>query len=338
MPKISVIVPIYKTEKYLTKCIESILAQTYEDLELLLIEDGSPDRCPQICDSFTAKDPRVHVIHKKNGGVSSARNAGLNVAKGDYIAFVDSDDYIEPNMYEKMLAVAEKYNCDVVMCDCVKEYPDYCTAYHHPIRSGYYSKEQLRKEYYSHLLIMENVEYPPSISNWTLLWRNTLNTEGMRFEPGIRFSEDLLFGAKLLYNADSFYYLAGENLYHYRMNNQSVTHVFKQDKWADYQRLHKKIAKTFSNTDDYDFSNQIQKCLLFFLYDSVGDIMRTNQLSQSKKISLIRSILNDNAVRTMFHHLNIVRLPISLKQKLITWIYKYRIGVGAVVAYYNRKG
>ena len=94
MCEVSIIVPIYNVEKYLPRCIESILAQTFTDFELILVDDGSPDRCGEICDYYKKKDKRVKVIHKENGGLSSARNAGINIAIGDYIGFVDSDDYI----------------------------------------------------------------------------------------------------------------------------------------------------------------------------------------------------------------------------------------------------
>ena len=96
--------PIYKVQDYLDECVHSILGQTHHNLEVLLVDDGSPDRCPEICDVYAAKDSRVKVIHKKNGGLSSARNAGLKEATGDYIGFVDSDDWIAEDMYEKLLA------------------------------------------------------------------------------------------------------------------------------------------------------------------------------------------------------------------------------------------
>lgn len=104
---VSIIIPVYKVEKYLSKCIESILKQTYFDLELILVDDGSPDKCPEICDTYASKDERVVVIHQKNAGVSAARNAGLEKAKGEYIGFVDPDDWIAPEMYEKMIQAME---------------------------------------------------------------------------------------------------------------------------------------------------------------------------------------------------------------------------------------
>ena len=116
---ISVIIPVYKVEKYLDRCLESIVNQTYKNLEIILIDDGSPDNCPAICDEYAQKDSRIKVIHKANGGVSSARNKGIDVATGDYIGFVDSDDWIEPDMYETLIKNAEQYNSDISRCSYV---------------------------------------------------------------------------------------------------------------------------------------------------------------------------------------------------------------------------
>lgn len=114
---ISVIVPVYKVEKYLDKCIQSIVEQTYQNLEIILVDDGSPDICPGICDEWGMKDSRIKVIHKENGGLSSARNAGMAVAKGEYIGFVDSDDYIENNMYEKLYTIIKTEEADLAICN-----------------------------------------------------------------------------------------------------------------------------------------------------------------------------------------------------------------------------
>lgn len=124
MELISVIVPIYNVEKYLPRCIESIINQTYKNLEIILIDDESPDNCGQICDEYAKKDSRIKVIHKKNGGVSSARNAGLDISQGDYIGFVDPDDYISEEMYEVMLTEAKKDDLGIVECNYFVSYED----------------------------------------------------------------------------------------------------------------------------------------------------------------------------------------------------------------------
>lgn len=116
-PPISVIVPVYNTEKYLRQCVDSILAQTFKDLEIILVDDGSADRCPQICDEYAAADPRVRVIHQPNGGLGKAYNRGIAAARGEYIGLVESDDWIEPNMYEKLYREAVCAQTDLVKCD-----------------------------------------------------------------------------------------------------------------------------------------------------------------------------------------------------------------------------
>lgn len=114
---ISIIVPIYKVEQYLDKCIQSIINQTYKNLQIILVDDGSPDKCGKICDEYALKDNRIEVIHKINGGLSDARNVGIGRAKGKYIGFVDSDDYIEKDMYENMYNLLEERNADVCICN-----------------------------------------------------------------------------------------------------------------------------------------------------------------------------------------------------------------------------
>lgn len=114
-PKISVIIPVYMVEPYLCRCVDSVLAQTYKNLEIILVDDGSPDNCGAICDEYARRDARIKVIHKENGGLSDARNAGLDVCTGEYIAFVDSDDWIEPNMYEKLLSYAEEHDAQIAV-------------------------------------------------------------------------------------------------------------------------------------------------------------------------------------------------------------------------------
>ena len=323
---ISVIVPVYNSEKYLKRCIDSILNQTYKAIELILVDDGSPDNCGKICDEYAKKDKRVRVIHKTNAGVSAARNSGLEIASGNYATFVDSDDYIGPEMYGNMMEKVHQYNCDVVMCDCIKDFTDHSEIYTHDIRAGFYDKEQLVNEYYPHLLMMENVEYPATISNCLILFnRNKLGN--LRYVVGVRYSEDLLFGAQLVYNTDSFYYMKEQAYYHYYMNPTSATHKFTVDKWNDYKTLHFEINKYFSECESFDFSHQIDLCLLFFVYNSVSNIFSADNLEREKKFEIVKNILGDNEVRRMFSNIKVLKLPISKKLKIVTIIYKYRIGL-----------
>ena len=112
---ISVIIPVYKTEKYLVRCLESVINQTYKNVEIILVDDGSPDKSPELCDNLAKKYQSIKVIHKENGGLSSSRNAGLDIASGDYISFIDSDDYIDQYMLERLYHAITKHDADVAM-------------------------------------------------------------------------------------------------------------------------------------------------------------------------------------------------------------------------------
>ena len=116
---ISVVIPVYKVEKFIRNCVDSVIAQTYKDLEIILVDDVSPDGCPAICDEYAAADKRIKTVHKENGGLSSARNAGLDVATGEYVFFVDSDDYISENAIERLYEALIKEKADIAICDWV---------------------------------------------------------------------------------------------------------------------------------------------------------------------------------------------------------------------------
>lgn len=163
MPTFSIIVPIYKTEEYLEKCIDSILKQTYKDFELILVDDGSPDKCPFICDEYKKKDFRIKVLHKKNGGVSSARNQGLCMATGEYIWFVDSDDYIEPDALQKLNEVQQKPGADLCVfnskleeIECLDSINNFFNQYYFTYKLGF---EPWNKIYRREIIQKYNLEF-----------------------------------------------------------------------------------------------------------------------------------------------------------------------------------
>ena len=188
-PSVSVIVPVYKAESFLSNCINSILNQTYRDLEVILVDDGSPDFSGQICEEYAEKDDRVKVIHQKNAGAAAARNCGLKAAAGKYIAFVDSDDWIDRDMYEKMVEAAEIQNCDLVVCDCLKESSAGSQVYTHELLGGFYDRDAMVSRYFSQLLMPNTMEYPITISNCLLFIRKEIITKNqISFPEGMRFS------------------------------------------------------------------------------------------------------------------------------------------------------
>ena len=180
-PLLSIIVPVYKVENYLPKCIDSILAQTFTDFELILVEDGSPDNCPALCDAAAEKDARVRVIHQKNGGLSAARNAGLDAARGAWIGFVDSDDYIAPEMYEVLHQAVQSTGADLALCDYaeVDEAGTPCPPMHVSLSEGELTGQELLKRA-SGLMVQ---------LAWNKLYRRAIFTQ-LRYPEG-KLNEDL---------------------------------------------------------------------------------------------------------------------------------------------------
>ncbi len=198
-PLITIIVAVYNIEKYLPRCIDSIAAQTYRELEILLVDDGATDGSGKICDDYAGNDSRIKVIHKKNGGLSDARNAGLERSGGEYIGFVDGDDWIEPFMYEKMLGACLEYKADIAVCryNQIGGSPDW----EEPDGRIIPLTADEAMDYY----ICGHPQHVIYNSVWSKLFRReTLN--GIRFVTG-RNSEDILFTTQAFCNASQFVYL-----------------------------------------------------------------------------------------------------------------------------------
>ena len=201
---ISVIVPVYKVEEYLEKCVDGILAQTYTDLEVILVDDGSPDRCGEICDNYAARDSRVTVIHQENGGLSAARNAALLIAKGEFVAFVDSDDFIDNDMYRTLYDRARQTGSDVVECNLHHTFPNYEDT---ETVEKYYDKKTL-------LCFGRCVV-------WNKIYRSELlRRAGASFPLGLYY-EDIEFYAKLIPHIKGYEYVDIAP-YHYLQRTNSI--------------------------------------------------------------------------------------------------------------------
>lgn len=208
---ISIIVPIYKVEKYLCRCIDSILAQSYSNTEIILVDDGSPDNCPTICDEYAQKDKRVSVIHKKNGGLSDARNAGINAAQGDFITFVDSDDWIAPTFIESLYDSILKAEADIAICEFSKE-SSYCI--HKPDSTSY--KSLTSKQALLELLQNQRTVFATA---WCKLYKADF-FKTIRYPVG-KFHEDEFVTYKLYYAAKKICYIQ-QKLYYYFQRNDSI--------------------------------------------------------------------------------------------------------------------
>lgn len=211
--KISVIVPVYKVEKYLPKCLDSIINQTYKNLEIILVDDGSPDNSGKICDEYAEKDSRIKVFHKKNGGLASARNAGIAVMTGDYVTFIDSDDYIKENMIERMAELRNKENADVVQISFEREESEFDKQCSYDACPSIIVGKENIKNY-----ALDRIYRPEACGK---LYK-TLLLEKIRFDEKIKYAEDLEFGLRFYKNVKKAL-ICDEKLYFYRQNNNSLT-------------------------------------------------------------------------------------------------------------------
>ena len=221
---ISVIVPVYKVEKYLRHCVDSILAQTYPDFELLLIDDGSPDGCPEICDEYAGRDPRVKVIHKPNGGLISARNAGIRAARGDYICIVDGDDWALENMLQFIHDTVEQspVPLDMVLFAAHNVYEDHLEETVNEVPEGYYDRKRLEKEIFPYLLTDTRRGLQVGViqaHTWDKAFKRELLAEHYTREERIRVFTDVPMTYEcLLYSRNV--YICNEKLYMYNKTNE----------------------------------------------------------------------------------------------------------------------
>lgn len=227
---VSIIVPVYKVEKYLDRCVQSIVSQTYKDLEIILVDDGSPDHCPAMCDAWVAKDDRVQVIHKENGGLSSARNAGLEIATGAFLQFTDSDDWLEPEMIAYLVDLAERSEADVVRCGYFESYetdePDHSIG----------ESRCMHPNAANQIIDLMNDGYLSGVV-WNKLYRRVVVGD-VRYDSADGCSEDIMYNFRVLSKTQKVVY-GDKPLYHYAVRADSITQdVFKPEAFSIIRAKH----------------------------------------------------------------------------------------------------
>lgn len=290
--KVSIIVPVYNTERYIDRAITSILNQTLKEIEIILVDDESPDRCPQICDEYAKKDNRVKVIHKKNGGLGFARNSGLDIATGEYVMFVDSDDTIENNACEILYDTGKKYNADVISGNFNTE-----------IKPGKWVKTNqpeglqiLRgKEIYNYMLNMIATEpyekidrlYPVSVCI-TCIKRVLIENNKLRFlsEREVS-SEDTVFKICLLKKANTLVRIP-YSFYCYYLNGASLSHTFNMDKFLKLNKLHNELSKLLASNE-----NERLRIDRFIISDARMHFIRLANSNSTDKIKLIKKMMKN---------------------------------------------
>lgn len=279
---VSVIIPVFNAQNTLRRCIESILSQTHSNIEIILIDDGSTDSSAEICSKYTAKDCRIKTIRKENGGVSSARNAGLSAAFGDYIAFVDADDYIESRMYELLLSRMKKDNSNIGICNIFFEDPDGKTlsSFDHEDYT-FERKDYPEQSYFNHCI---------SGYVWNRLFSRDVifsrSGEHICFDPDISIAEDDLFNYEIFSSNGSLTYsYMNTRLYHYVSNpNGAVNKRFSLEKLSYFDSIEKEIGILEAN----GISNDFLKADYVINSIRIGIIIKALKITENAKYIRIR--------------------------------------------------
>ena len=291
----SIIVPIYKVEKYLPQCIESILAQTYKHFELILVDDGSPDNCPQICDEYAKKDSRIKVVHKTNGGVVSARKAGVSESKGEYVTFVDGDDWVDFDFYNRVFKQLGAVSPNLI------KMPRYYLAksdaaplsYHSAEYAGYYNRQKLENEVFKNFLYKEpffNFGISPSV--WSCIFKRDVLEKCLYNVPNeICMGDDLAVTIPCATEVSDIYFsdVCG---YYYRQNDTSITHVYNSREAYRINILLKYLYDVIKPNTPCKFRYQSAMYAVFMTYSQLVCLLRFST-DERKDLELSTDLLNN---------------------------------------------
>lgn len=334
-PIISVIVPVYNVEKYLTRCIESLINQTLNFIEIILVDDGSSDKSAEICDEFACKDNRIKVIHKKNGGLGMARNSGLDVAKGEYVSFIDSDDYIDHTMYQTMYEEMKRTDSDTCYCYFMRR-----------SFGGNLEKEKmyLEKKTYEKIdkineILLEMLGAPASHSKDVvfnmsvckgLFSRSIIEDNKIIFESERNLiCEDLIFDLEYL-QLSKRVSIVNKALYYYCENAGSLTHKYYQKRFEKEKELYRELVYRFNKLCSIEID--IERLNKFFLGRTriciMDEILYNENVGLKDILKNIKTIVNDPILEKVFesypYKKNLLKQRVfnfCLKSKIVFIIY-----------------
>lgn len=322
-PKVSIIVPLYNAENNVRKCLDSILAQTLKDIEIILVNDGSPDRSGIIAEEYKRNDSRIKVIHQSNQGVAYSRNRGLSVAKGEYIGFVDADDWIEDSMYYEMYNLAKNNNADIVMCGYTKHSESKAFDINEPIQVGTYKSNEILKN------IIEPMigTFDKKRISWTYrvmgsVWRNLFRRELIKsqdiyFDNSLSYSEDLLFCIECLLKSKKVLY-TNKPFYNYRISENSLSHGYVKDLFHNLLKVDFKIRFLLSDKLNKEILDS--RTITIAKKAILNEIDKENPNSYNKKINNIKSIVNNKEINNIFSRMNLKGYKFN--DKFVFWCIK----------------
>ena len=274
---VSVVVPIYRVEKYLRKCVDSLLQQTYRDIEIILVDDGSPDACPEICDELKETDDRIVVIHKKNGGLSDARNAGIQIAKGTYITFIDSDDYVGIHYIETLVKAIEDGKAFVSICDYSNVYDDMGTEREESICNIFSNKECIEKIYHP---ICHGMEFVA----WGKLYKTSLFKNNEILYPVGKIHEDTFTTYKLLYYAERIVYVDYVGYFYRQRENSIMSSTFNMKNLSIVEATREACDFFSNNGEKYLFDCAVNSHFKTYISTFSEVLKNKNSIDKYKQV------------------------------------------------------
>lgn len=299
---LSIIVPVYNAEKFLHKCVDSIISAADETCEIILVNDGSKDNSGAICDEYGKKDARVTVIHQKNMGVIAARKNGVKMSGGEYITFVDSDDWIDEQMYSTMLGVIEETGAEVVICDICRETNRGTSLMENHVEAGFYEKEKLKKEFYSSMLFNFQDGCPginPSLCN-KIMKKKIIEDVILDIDDTITYGEDALCTYPAMLNAEKIFVISNVGFYHYRENLSSVTNIYDKLLLEKCLSLFDELRRQFS-IRKFDDNKQIEGYAARISLECIRiEMLYNKKASVRNRIKAVRKYVEDERVWPTF--------------------------------------
>ncbi|NTW61919.1 glycosyltransferase family 2 protein [Candidatus Saccharibacteria bacterium] len=315
---VSIIIPVLNAEEYLNQCVDSVLGQTYKNFELILIDDGSTDKSPDICGEYAKRDERVQVIyHKDNTGQTSARKDGLAKAKGEYIYFVDADDWLEDSLLELVYAAAERDESDVITFDAYFNYANHQNKVKQLIPSGVFDKNEMIQKIYPKMIYSGKFFY---FGVYAAMWnkvvrRSVIEPNLDRVDNSIRVHEDGLTTFAVMLDAEKLTVLGGEHLYHYRDCNPSVTRSYCKEQFSGALLFVDTLRKLNSDKNVYDLSGQIDYYFMYYIYSIfIEEFYYRYKKSFASRLKYLRDIMNNDLVQESLSRIDPDTLPGRFKE------------------------
>ncbi len=311
---ISVIVPIYNVEQYLRQCLDSLEAQTTGDIEFVLVDDGSPDGCPAICDEYAARDSRFRVVHKENGGLLSARKAGVRASKGDYIGFVDGDDWVEPDTFLNMQKSVDEFSPDMVISDFLCDFGDRIEPSEQSFEDGFYDRSRLESELFPTMLFNgQYYRFGVNPNCWSKLVKRELIEKNLySVDERIRMGEDAAFIYPCLLDADSVACIKIPT-YHYRITGQSMSTAY-DEKLKDIILLPYEQLKSKNGKSKFDISSQLDYYLIYMTNFLIrNEAKKANTHTKKEQREILRTLVFNEDIVNAASSVEMSRLPVHTK-------------------------